>query len=423
MRRTRHGPVQRWLCRSCGFRFSESTADFEKKVDVLSQNIEQPNPGKNLLQTNVFQREFSGEPLVENPSFERRENIASHTSSKQTIVEKRLYAFPDYSSECRVSATEGEAKNLVKSETRQKWAAGATANVKAQLIDFAWHLKREGYNISTITTYSSLLRKLLKLNADLLDPESVKDALARNELKPNTKACMIGAYTSFANYCGLKWKPPKYQWQTRIPFIPEECEIDSLIAGCSKQISAILQTLKETAMRIGEACRLKWTNINVENHTITLNEPEKGGNPGIFKVSAKLIGMLQTLPKKHERVFGKSSKQNKTWLFKLQRSRLARKLGNPRLNEITFHTLRHWKATTEYHKTKDIIHVQQLLRHRDIKSTMIYITVEQAIYQETNDEFISKVAETAEEAQQLVDVGFEYVCTTPENLMLFRRRK
>lgn len=312
---------------------------------------------------------------------------------------------------------------MVKSETRQKWAAGATTNVKAQLIDFAWHLKREGYNISTITTYSSLLRKLLKLNADLLDPESVKDALARNELKPNTKACMIGAYTSFANYCGLKWKPPKYQWQTRIPFIPEECEIDSLIAGCSKQISAILQTLKETAMRIGEACRLKWTNINVENHTITLNEPEKGGNPGIFKVSAKLVGMLQTLPKKHERVFGKSSKQNKTWLFKLQRSRLARKLGNPRLNEITFHTLRHWKATTEYHKTKDIIHVQQLLRHRDIKSTMIYITVEQAIYQETNDEFISKIAETAEEAQQLVDVGFEYVCTTPENLMLFRRRK
>lgn len=275
----------------------------------------------------------------------------------------------------------------------------------------------------TRTTYSSLLRKLQKLKANLLAPESVKDAFAKHELKPNSKACMIAAYTSFANYCGLKWKPPKYRWQTTIPFIPEETEIDSLIAGCSKQISAILQTLKETAMRIGEACRLKWININMENQTIIINDPEKNSNPGIFKVSSKLIGMLQALPKKHERVFGKSTKQNKTWLFKLQRERLARKLGNPRLTEITFHTLRHWKATVEYHKTKDIIHVQQLLRHKNIKSTMLYISIEQAIYQEANDEFVSKAVETTEEAQQLIDVGFEYVCTTPENLMLFKKRK
>jgi len=268
-----------------------------------------------------------------------------------------------------------------------------------------------------------MLRKLAKLKADLLNPESVKDALATHDLKPNTKACMIAAYTGFAKYSKLTWKPPKYQWQTIIPFIPKETEIDNLIAGCSKQISTILQTLKETGMRIGEACRLKWININTENHTVILNEPEKGSNPRIFKVSSKLMGMLQLLPKNHEKVFGRSSKQNKTWIFKLQRKRLARKLGNSRLLNITFHTLRHWKATIEYHKTKDIIHVQQLLGHRDIKSTMIYISIEQAIFQESNDEFITRVAKTTQEAKELLNARFDYVCTTPENLMLFRRRK
>jgi hypothetical protein len=36
-----------------------------------------------------------------------------------------------------------------------------------------------------------------------------------------------------------------------------ESEIDQLIAGCGKHTSIVLQTLKETGMRIGEAVRLK----------------------------------------------------------------------------------------------------------------------------------------------------------------------
>jgi len=283
-------PIQRFLCRICGYRFSFRPKN--SKTSQLTKNCEYALPGSN-------------------PG---AKNLQALTALKE--IERTTTA-----------------------------EAGANGAVKTQLIDFAWHLKREGFAISTITTYSSMLRKLAKLKADLLNPESVKDALAVHDLKPNTKACMIGAYTSFAKYSKLTWKPPKYQWQTIIPFIPMETEIDNLIAGCSKQISSILQTLKETAMRIGEACRLKWININTENRTIILNDPEKGSNPRIFKVSNKLMGMLQFLPQKHEKVFGKSSKQNKTWIFKLQRKRLARKLGNSRLLNITFHTLRHWKAS------------------------------------------------------------------------------
>lgn len=82
--------VQRYLCRDCGFRFSESTADLKKKVNVFSQSIKQLNPGKNLLQTNVFQSEFSVEPAFENLSLKRCENVGPHTLSKQTIVEKHI---------------------------------------------------------------------------------------------------------------------------------------------------------------------------------------------------------------------------------------------------------------------------------------------------------------------------------------------
>jgi integrase len=86
---------------------------------------------------------------------------------------------------------------------------------------------------------------------------------------------------------------------------------------------------------------------------------------------------------------------------------------------ITFHTFRHWKATTEYHRTKDSLHVMDVLGHRDIKTTLIYT---QLVNFEVDD-YHSATAKTTDKAEQLVEAGFEYVCTTPQDVMLFRKRK
>ena len=58
--------------------------------------------------------------------------------------------------------------------------------------------------------------------------------------------------------------------------------------------------------------------------------------------------------------------------FGQQRKRLAAKLKNSRINQITFHTFRHWKATMEYRKTRDILHVKEVLGHKSLNSTMLY---------------------------------------------------
>ncbi len=46
----------------------------------------------------------------------------------------------------------------------------------------------------------------------------------------------------------------------------------------------------------------------------------------------------------------------------------------------SFLSFRHWKATREYHKTRDLIHVQEVFGHADIKSTMAYINLEKALF-------------------------------------------
>jgi integrase len=105
-----------------------------------------------------------------------------------------------------------------------------------------------------------------------------------------------------------------------------------------------------------------------------------------------------------------------------RRKQLAMKLQNPRLLEIGFHSFRHWKGTVEYHKTKDILHVQRLLGHKNIQNTLIYVNIEKALFQNTNEEFHVATARTVEEACRLIEVGFEYV-NTIDGVHIYRKRK
>jgi integrase len=256
----------------------------------------------------------------------------------------------------------------------------------------------------------------------LQDPESVKEYIAnKDNWSLKTKQYTTVLYDGFARYNGLAWEPPCYKPVRVYPYIPTDEEISQLIASSGRKLAAFLQMLKETGMRCGEAIRLEWTDIDFNRKLVKIT-PEKGSNPRILPISDTLIGMLNSLPRKNPRIFPIYLSSMKINYF-ITRRNLASRINNPRLMKISFHTLRHWKATTEYHRTKDIIYVQQLLGHRDIKSTMLYIYLERQLYQNTgNDEFHVKVAKTPDEIKALLEVGFEYV-VDKDGLMFFRKRK
>ena len=94
-------------------------------------------------------------------------------------------------------------------------------------------------------------------------------------------------------------------------------------------------------------------------------------------------------------------------------------MGNPRLIRIHFHTLRHWKGTNEYRKTKDIIHVMQVLGHRRIQNTLKYIQLAKVC--ESTD-YVCKVAKDDKEISLLIESGFEYICDK-DGLKFFRKPK
>jgi len=136
------------------------------------------------------------------------------------------------------------------------------------------------------------------------------------------------------------------------------------------------------------------------------------------RLSSKLAAMLNTLPKTTNNVFGKTKARDAATNLMRLRKRVATKLQNPRINYIHLHTLRHWKATMEYHKTKDILHVMRVLGHRNIQTTLIYT---QLINFES-DEFHVRVAKHLKEDKELIEAGFEYV-TKREGIKIYRKRK
>jgi integrase len=176
--------------------------------------------------------------------------------------------------------------------------------------------------------------------------------------------------------------------------------------------------LKDTGARSGEVCKLKWTDVNEKANTISINNPEKNSNARTLKVSSKTIAMITALPKTHgEYVFNPRLLTVEN-TFRTYRNRLAATLQNPRLKQIHFHTFRHWKATMEYSKTKNILHVMKLLGHKNIQNTLTYTQ----LIDFENEEYHSATADTVDQAKELIESGFEFVCDI-DNMKLFRKRK
>jgi integrase len=319
-------------------------------------------------------------------------------------------------------------KNLTTSETKQK---GPLCNswkldIKGKLVEYAWYMEKQAYAAESIRGNTGGLRALIARGADLSDPETVKEALAKEKAwSQNRRRNVINSYTLFLKVNGMQWEKPRYNCVRKIPFIPSEEEIDQLIAGCPKKTATFLQLLKETAMRSGEAKRVMWIDIDFERRLITLNEPEKNGLPRLWNnLSSKLLDMLNALPRKSMKVFGDSSINAAKATFTEARHRLADKLQNPRLLQIHFHTLRHWRATMEYHRTKDLVHTMAFLGHKKSDTTLMYIQLDQKLFKQSDDSFITRIAQNVEEAAELVEVGFEYVTGEyTDGGKLFRKRK
>ena len=311
---------------------------------------------------------------------------------------------------------------MTEMETRQETAqreSTETSKLSALILDYAWQAKKRGLAEITIKQRVYKLKLLAKRGADLTNGDSVLTVLATNNWTPQNKRVFIVAYRSFAKTFNIEWEPPKTIVQRKLPYIPTEEEINQLIAGCGKKTATFLQVLKDTAARSAEAAKLKWIDVDEKTCTIRINNPIKGSNARIVKVTPTTIAMLNNLQKTGEYIFNPRVDTTRT-NFTKQRTRIARTLQNPKLTQIHLHTFRHWKATMEYHRTKNIKYVQQLLGHKKLENTDFYTQ----LLNFESDEWHVAHATNLEEENKLIEAGFEFIrYSEKDQVAIYRKRK
>lgn len=378
------GGIQRYLCRNrdCGRKFRAS--DRSQRTNTLQANLPCILKGSGVIDATT--------------------QLCADTVKKLDTPQEKLSA--------------GESSTLTQ----------PSQNIEGTLVSFLWHMRKKGLSEATAKTRYKVL-KLLNRECNIWEPESVKKAIVMHEYidkqgkvhnwSDGHKSVVVTAYSCFCEMQGMTWDAPEYEPVETLPFVPLESEIDCLISASGKKMATCLQLLKETGMRIGEAWRLRWTDMDAENSTVRCTA-EKHGYPRQFKMSSKLLAMLNSLPKKSEHIFGTESLNGFRWKYDLKKRRLAETQQNPRLLQIKLHTFRHFFATMLYHRTKNIVLVKEKLGHKRIDSTMVYTH----LVNFESDDYHSAIAKTIAEERQLIETGFEFVrYDEREEVSLYRKLK
>ena len=286
-------------------------------------------------------------------------------------------------------------------------------------------LRGNGITDGVLETISQKLKQIAR-NCDITDPNAVKQyiATAKNQktgkpLAQGTKNKFLYAYDKYCDVHQIEWIKPYYKEVENVPLIPTTDNVNAIISNASEHYATIFRILAETGAEGHELENIARSDIDTEQGIISIKGC-KGHSSGAYKLKSQTAEMLRVYlhhnPQEHP--FPKSEQMSDVW--RNTRRRTATKLCKPELDNIQMRNLRNYSGAQLYYKTRDPIAVMRHLRHKKLETTMHYI---RGITTGGEEEYTCKATNNTKEAQDLIEHGFTYVTTTPEALMLFRKRK
>lgn len=360
LRYTVEGKIQRWLCKDCFLRFSNSNKDCPTNSGTFQICTSQP----------------------------RVKNLDTATQTQSVAGEL---------------------------ETEQK-------KIDPRILQYEWKCRKRQLAEATIYHRKLILARLIEIGGNLDDPETIETVMATHNLPISIKWHMVNFYKSYCKTFNIIWEPPKIKYQPKMPYMPTETEAKTFISALPKTLMVLCRTLFETGCRIGEAVKIEWADINQEIYTIAISHPEKGSNPRVNRVSRELIDLIMSMSKKHGNSIFDPSPRAYDGHFQRARAKLAAKWQHPNINKIHFQTFRHLRGTLDVHNHVPLFEVKTRLGHKCISNTEKYVHWNQQLYHERNDRYNFAAASTIEQVQPLIENGFEYVCDL-EGMKLFRKPK
>lgn len=164
----------------------------------------------------------------------------------------------------------------------------------------------------------------------------------------------------------------KMKWKRKQPRFLTKEEIKMILNNCSKRLYPIFLTFLYTGMRKDELRNLEWNDIDFENRLIRIQvkdfwEPKNGISRNI-PMNDGLFDILKKPDRKSNWLFSTAS-GNQVRHLRRDLIRVCDKIG---IKNVNLHTFRHTFASHLVMAGVDLPTVQNLLGHKDIKTTMIY---------------------------------------------------
>ena len=231
------------------------------------------------------------------------------------------------------------------------------------------------------------------------------------------------AYFHYCKSNGINWTPPKLKCQSNPIVVPTEERIDKIMGRCSLKYIAAFQISKH-GLRPDEVSKITLRDIDLQRGLLTVRT-SKLGEARTIKLKENALENLRAYVQRKNitqltvPLFSSPNKLRQKWVKYRKRAYLN--FRDTELLKIRLYDLRHWFATTEYIKTRDLLHVKYLLGHRYIESTLVYVHLAQGLIN-TSEDYSCKAAKNIEEATALIEAGFEYV-TEMDSVKLFKKRK
>jgi integrase len=281
-------------------------------------------------------------------------------------------------------------------------------------------METDGLSKQTIDNTRKYLTAISQ-HTDISNPEQVKAFTARKQCSDGHKKILAYAYKRYANYYKLPYTMPRFHPKSRQIKIPSKQQVETLIASAKSPFCIKLRISAETGLRPIQVYSLRVRDVNLENRLL-YPETAKNGIAVIAKFSILLKDQLAEYISKHKLApndpLFKGSQDDYCKHYRAYRNRLADKLHDQTFRTIRLYDLRHYFATMEYAKTRDILHVKQQMGHKRMETTLIYTQ----LLNLNDDEWTCKAAKDATEATTLIESGFDYV-TDLDGMELFRKRK
>lgn len=251
---------------------------------------------------------------------------------------------------------------------------------------FALLLEKDGLSSNTIQTYTWVVKKFiactLPIPPDQVGAKELQDFyekyLVQGAYSVSFQNQAINALKKFYALC-LQRKLSdedlsRPQKQVQLPEILSQEEITILLNETKNlKHKTLLATIYACGLRIGELCQLKWSDLDAQPNLIRVYNPSHGTTRWVPFPTKLTQLMTDYYDQYRPQIYLFEGHHKKPYTNSSAAKVFKKALAQSGINKkVNLHSLRHSFAVHLLENGTDIKLVQQILGHRNLKTTQVY---------------------------------------------------